>query len=151
MSSILPLESSCVFIPSAQRPVMRCATSDSHWGTSSRTDPTAPTVNASLQTHTHTRRHKITIQVHFCTIFTSYIPKHSLCVCMCLCTRDVGVFLGVESQLVLCGQVDEGLHGGEVGDVSVADLTEQRLQVPAHAQTKYFISSGYIYLLPPFC
>lgn len=64
---------------------------------------------------------------------------------MRLCTRNVGVFLGVESQLVLCGQVDEGLHGGEVGDVSVADLTEQRLQVPAHAQTKYFISSGYIY------
>lgn len=51
---------------------------------------------------------------------------------MHVCTGDVGVLLGVESQFVLCGQVDEGLHGGEVGDVSVADLTEQRLQVPTH-------------------
>lgn len=55
--------------------------------------------------------------------------------CVCVCTRDVGVLLGVESQFVLSGQVDEGLHGGEVGNVTVADLSEQRLQVPAHTQT----------------
>ncbi len=54
---------------------------------------------------------------------------------MCVRTRDVGVFFSVKSQFVLCWQVDEGLHGGEVGDVSVADLTEQRLQIPAHTHT----------------
>lgn len=65
---------------------------------------------------------------------------------MCVCTGDVGVLLCVESQFVLCGQVDEGLHGGEVGDVSVADLTEQRLQVPKHTHTqKYFLRAGYIF------
>lgn len=51
------------------------------------------------------------------------------------CTRDVGVLLSVESQLVLSGQVDEGLHGGEVGDVSVTDLTEQCLQIPTNTNT----------------
>ena len=84
-----------------------------------------------ISANKNTRRHKITVKVNFCTIFIGYIHKHS----ECLCTRDVGVLLGVESQLVLCGQVDEGLHGGEVGDVSVTDLTEQRLQVPAQTQT----------------
>lgn len=63
--------------------------------------------------------------------------KDCLRACVCVCTRDVGVFLSVESQFVLCGKVDEGLHGGEVGDVSVADLTEQRLQVPTRKQRKH--------------
>lgn len=58
---------------------------------------------------------------------------------VCVCTRDVGVLFSVESQLILCGQVDEGLHGGEVGDVSVADLTEQRLQVPTHKHTQLHV------------
>lgn len=54
-----------------------------------------------------------------------------------VCTWDVRVFLSVEGQFILCGQVDKGFHGGEIGNVSVADLTEQRLQVPTqtHAQT----------------
>lgn len=55
---------------------------------------------------------------------------------VCICTGDVGVLLSVEGQLILCGQVDEGLHGGEVGDVTVTDLTEQRLQVPTHRHTE---------------
>lgn len=54
---------------------------------------------------------------------------------VCFHTGDVGVLLGIERQFVLSGQVDEGLHGGEVGNVSVADLPEQRLQVPAPAHT----------------
>lgn len=60
-----------------------------------------------------------------------------------VCTRDVGVLLSIKSQFVLSGQVDERLHGGEVGDVSVTDLSEQRLQIPAHTHTKYFIITRY--------
>lgn len=55
---------------------------------------------------------------------------HPESVCVCVCTRDVRVFLSVEGQFIFCGQVDKGFHGGEIGNVSVADLTEQRLQVP---------------------
>lgn len=57
---------------------------------------------------------------------------------MCVCavgTGDVRIFLCVESELVLCGQVHEGLHGREVSDVSVTDLTEQCLQVPTQTHT----------------
>lgn len=90
MSSILPLESSCVFIPSAQRPVMRCATSDSHWGTSSRTDPTAPTVNASLQTNTH-----VVIKLQFKSISAQYSPaifQNTACVFVCVCVPEMSEY-----------------------------------------------------------
>lgn len=49
-----------------------------------------------------------------------------------VCTGDIRVFFSIESQFVLSGQVDESLHGGEVGDVSVTDLAEQRFQVPTN-------------------
>lgn len=55
-------------------------------------------------------------------------------------TRDVGVLLCVESQFVLSRQVDKGLHCREVGNVSVADLTEQRFQVPAGTQEALRVS-----------
>lgn len=51
-------------------------------------------------------------------------------------TGDIGVLFSIERQLVLGGQVDEGLHGGEVGDVSVTDLAKQRFQVPANTHTQ---------------
>lgn len=68
---------------------------------------------------------------------------------MCICTRDVGVLLSIESQFVLSGQVDKGLHGREVGNVSITDLTEQRLQVPAHTHIHTNTSSVWVLGLLP--
>lgn len=39
-------------------------------------------------------------------------------------TGDVGILFGVEGQLVLGGQVHEGLHRREIGDVPIADLAQ---------------------------
>lgn len=53
-------------------------------------------------------------------------------------TRDVRVFLSIKGQLVLCGKVDKGFHGREVSNVAIADLTQQRLQVPTGKKAEFF-------------
>lgn len=68
-----------MFIPSVQRPVMRCATSDSRWGTSSRTAPAAQTENASLWKHTNNYN-----KCNSTDIFYNN-RKQGLSACMCVC------------------------------------------------------------------
>lgn len=49
-------------------------------------------------------------------------------------TGYIWVLLSIKGELVLRRQVDKGLHGREVGNVAVAYLPEQGLQIPMDTQ-----------------